>query len=120
MTQLFNVTRNQVIVDQLEIADSPSSRRRGLLGHTPLGLRDGMLIQPCRWIHMFGMKFAIDVLYLNRAGTVVALTESLPPGRIDRPVLRAYGVVEMAAGAIRHHGIRKGDILKAQVCPQAG
>jgi uncharacterized protein len=114
MTRLFNASRNQVLVDQLEIADSSSSRKRGLLGHAPLGLRDGMLIQPCRWIHMFGMQFAIDAVYLNRAGKVVALTESLPPRSIDRPVLQAYCVVEMAAGAIRHHGIGKGDVLKVQ------
>ncbi len=114
MTRLYNVTRNQTLVDDLEIAESVSARKRGLLGHPPLSLREGMLIRPCRWIHMFGMKFAIDVVYLDHRGKVVAFTESIAPRRIDRPVLNAHSAVEMAAGAIRHHGIRKGDVLEVR------
>jgi hypothetical protein len=102
----------QVIVEDLEVATSARARSRGLIGHAPLELDEGLLIQPVRWLHTFGMSFAIDILYLNKDGRVVACSENLTPRRIDRPVLRARMAVELAAGAIRHHGVKVGDRLE--------
>jgi len=62
-----NVTRNAVLADAAEIADTSAKRRTGLLKHTSLEPGDGLWIIPCEAIHSFGMKFAIDVLYLDRS-----------------------------------------------------
>ena len=114
MTTLWHVDRQRVIVPDLEMATDRQARARGLIGHRPLHIGQGMLIRPCRWIHMFGMGFPIDVLYVSRAGRVVACTEKIAPGRIDRPVLSAHYVVELAAGSIHHFGVQVGDRLMLQ------
>jgi len=110
--RLYDVTRQTCVLDRLEIAADAPSRARGLIGHAPLEAGQGMLIRPCRWIHMFGMGFPIDVLYVNKHWTVVAATENLGVNRIDRPVLRAQFVVEMKAGDIRRSGVQVGDRLE--------
>jgi len=114
---IHDLDRQRTIIDHLEIAESLHERGRGLLGHRPLELGEGMLIRPCRWIHTFGMSFPIDVIYVSRDWRIVAVSESLRPRRIDRPVLRAWFVVEMAAGAIRYTGIAVGDRLELRPRP---
>ena len=74
----------------------------------------GLWIVPSQGIHTIGMSFPIDVLYVNKHWRVVAVSENLRPRRIDRPVPHAWFVVEMAAGAIRHTGLKVGDRLEIQ------
>jgi len=112
--QLYDLDQQRLIAHDLEVAADSRARNRGLIGHAPLHIGQGLLIRPCRWIHTFGMSFPIDVLYVGRDDSVVAISENLPPGRINRPVLRARFVVEMAAGAIRHYGLRVGDRLEVR------
>ena len=110
--RLYDLDQQRFIVDSLEIAEALGARTRGLLGHEPLSFGQGMLIRPCRWIHTFGMSFPIDVLYVNKRWRIVAVSENLRPGRIDRPVPQAWFVVEMAAGAMRQAGLQVGDHLE--------
>lgn len=112
--RLYDLDQQRSVVDELETAEALGARTRGLLGHQPLCSGQGMLIRPCRWIHTFGMAFAIDVLYVSKAWRVVAVSENLRPGRIDRPVPRAWFVVELAAGAIRDAGLKVGHRLEIQ------
>jgi uncharacterized membrane protein (UPF0127 family) len=112
--RLYHRERQRTIVENLELAEDRTSRRRGLIGHTPLAQGQGLLISPCRWVHTFGMSFPIDVVYIGKDGLVVALSENLAPNRIGRPALRARRVVEMAAGAIRQTGVGVGDRLETR------
>ena len=55
------------VLASAELAGSRAARRRGLLGRDDL---DGaFVIEPCRWIHTLGMRFPIDVAYLDNNGT---------------------------------------------------
>lgn len=103
------------VVNELELAEAMGRRSRGLIGHAPLHSGQGMLIRPCRWIHMFGMAFSIDVIYVNRVGRIVAVTEDLRPNRIDRPVFSALYVVELPAGEIRRTGLSVGDSVEVEM-----
>lgn len=105
----------QVVVNDLELAEAMGKRTKGLIGHALLRSGQGMLIRPCRWIHMFGMSFPIDVIYVNRSGRIVALTENLRPNRIDRPVLSALYVVELPAGEIQRSGLTVGDTVEVEM-----
>jgi uncharacterized membrane protein (UPF0127 family) len=112
--RLYDLDQQCSVVENLEVAEALGTRTRGLIGHDPLHLGQGMLIRPCRWIHTFGMSFPIDVLYVNKRWRIVAVSEDLRPGRIDRPVPQAWFVVELAAGAIRQAGLKVGNRLEIQ------
>jgi uncharacterized membrane protein (UPF0127 family) len=94
------------VLASAEVANDHTSRRRGLLGRDAL---DGaIVIERCRWIHTIGMRFPIDVAYLDADGFVVK-TIQMHRHRIGIPVWRASWVIEAEAGAFARWGLRVGD-----------
>ncbi|MEV8308419.1 DUF192 domain-containing protein [Streptomyces flavidovirens] len=89
----------------LEIATSTRARTRGLQGRD--GIAGAMLLSPARSVHTFGMRFAIDVAYLDRELKVVAV-RTMPPQRLGLPRLRARHLLEAEAGAMEGWGLRPG------------
>jgi uncharacterized protein len=78
------------------VAATPLSRLRGLLGHRcppPFALR----LERCRCVHTVGMRFALDLHWLDGAGDVVRVDRAVPPGRV-RACRRARAVIEVPAG----------------------
>jgi uncharacterized protein len=99
------------VLASAEVADSRSARRRGLLKRDHL---DGALvIDPCRWIHTIGMRFPIDVAYLDPEGVVIK-TMQMRRHRMGVPVHRARSVVEAEAGAFARWGLRVGDVVEVR------
>ncbi|WP_367044651.1 DUF192 domain-containing protein [Streptomyces sp. Je 1-332] len=96
----------------LEIADSPSARRRGLLGRD--GVTGALLLTPATSVHTVRMRFAIDVAYLDR-GLRVLSVRTMRPGRIGRPRLRARHVLEAEAGAMAGWRVGRGVRLRVEV-----
>ena len=87
------------------------ARRRGLLGRDHL---DGAIVlRPCRWIHTIGMRFPLDVAFLDDDGMVVK-TMQMHQHRIGVPVWRANLVVEAEAGAFARWGLRVGDVVEVR------
>ena len=64
--QMTNLTRRTRIASSVEVADSGAKRSKGLLGRTGLAPGEAIWIVPCESVHTFGMKFAIDLIYLDR------------------------------------------------------
>jgi uncharacterized membrane protein (UPF0127 family) len=99
------------VLASAEIAESRSHRRRGLLGRTDL---DGALvIRPCRSVHTLGMKFPIDVAFVDADG-VVMKTLQMPQHRLGLPVPKARIVIEAKAGAFARWGLRVGDVVEVR------
>ncbi len=97
------------VVASLEIADSRSARRRGLLGRDSL---DGaFLISPARSVHSFGMRFDLDVALVDSSGRVVAI-RPLPRRRVVRPRRGVSAVVEARRGAFAKWQVQEGDIVE--------
>jgi len=92
-----------------ERAHGRRGRAKGLLGRN--GLEGALVIEPCRWVHTFGMRFAIDVAYLDAAGTVLKTTQ-MRPHRLGAPVRHAHSVVEAEAGAFHRWGLKVGDVVE--------
>ena len=89
----------------LEIASSYRARTRGLLGRDSL---DGaLLLSPAGSVHTFRMRMPIDVAYLDRRLTVLAV-RTMPPGRLGLPRVRARHVIEAEAGVMEGWGLRAG------------
>jgi uncharacterized protein len=91
-----------------ELATTRRARRRGLLGRD--GIDGALVLRPCRQVHTFGMRFAIDVAFCARDGRVLRVT-SMRPGRVSRIVWRARFVVEAAAGSFERWGVRRGSTI---------
>ena len=78
----------------------PSTRRSKMLGLAKLDALPadyGLLLEPCRSIHTLTMRFALDLVWLDRGGRPVRVDEDVPPRRL-RTCMRARSVVETAAG----------------------
>lgn len=74
------------------------------------------MITPCGSVHTFRMRFPIDVAYLDRKFTVLAVT-TMKPGRLGLPRLRARHVVEAEAGEMERWGVRPGVRLELKASP---
>ena len=109
--RIRNAERGTVLGDEIEIADDWWQRLRGLLGRPPLKHGEGLLISPCRSVHMIGMKFGLDVVFLARDGRVVGLYEALAPGRLTRWHRDAFHALEVPPGTIASSGTSLGDRL---------
>lgn len=108
LVHAINATNRADLGAQIAWANTAPARRRGLLGRDNLPDGQGIYLVPCMWIHMFWMRFAIDAAYLDREGRVLAVSHSLKPWRIGRPVWRADGVLELPAGTLRRTNTQVG------------
>jgi uncharacterized membrane protein (UPF0127 family) len=72
----------------------------------------GLWIVPCRGVHTFGMRFPIDVLYLDAENRVIYLEEGLRPWRIAPVRLKAVTVVELPPGTVASSQTTFGDIIE--------
>jgi uncharacterized membrane protein (UPF0127 family) len=90
--------------------ESAIERTRGLLGAEQLGELEGLWIKPCNSIHSFGMRYPLDVIYLDRHDRVTSLRRHLKPMRMSLD-LWARSVIELNVGVIDRLELQKGDVL---------
>ena len=109
----MNDRTGTAIVTELEIAVDSATRRKGLLGRDRLADSTGIVIAPTNAVHTFFMRFPIDIVFVTRAGRVVKVRESVPARRIAI-ALRAFAVVELAAGCAARKGLRTGDVVSVK------
>src|SRR5262249_33745512 len=98
------------IAQEVIAAFEPAARRKGLLGRDSFAKGSAMVIAPSNAIHTFWMRFAIDVLFVRRDGTVVKVRPSIPPWRMAA-ALWAYAVIELPAGTLGADDVAVGDVL---------
>jgi len=102
------LVRGDQVLASVELAPDRRSRARGLLGRD--GLEGALLLEPARSVHTIGMRFPIDVAWLNREYEVIDIRRMVP-GRISRPRFRARAVLEAEAGCFARWGLVVGDHL---------
>jgi uncharacterized membrane protein (UPF0127 family) len=98
------------IATSIERAVTRATRRRGLLGRDGLEPGTAMILEPCAAVHTAFMRFALDLLFVDREGYAVKIMRDVPPWRMAFAP-RAHAVVEMAAGSLVQHDICVGDRL---------
>lgn len=95
---VFNKTRGAVVADRVARCDTAATRAKGLLGRDSLGPGEGVWIVPCAMVHMFFMKFPIDVVFLDRELKVRRVKERLNPWSLSPWVFSAHSVLELGSG----------------------
>jgi uncharacterized protein len=99
-----------VVCERCERAESSLARLRGLIGRDGLASGEGLLINPGPSVHMFFMRFAIDVVFLDRSKTVVKIVHGLRPWR-TAGARKAVAALELPAGTAARCGLREGETL---------
>ncbi len=112
IVRVVNRTRDIPLGDKVRTAQSFLSRLAGLLGTDAVGEGEGLWIVPCRGVHTLGMRFPIDVAFLDAEGIVVGIVERLPPNRVGRTFRDARGALELRAGTLAATGTALGDRLE--------
>jgi len=114
--RVLNLTRQTVLASCAEVADRGEKRRKGLLGRAALASGEGLWLLPCEAVHTFGMRFAIDLVYLDRKLRVKKIKCNVPPWRLSA-CLTAHSTLELAAGSIHATQTRPGDQLEFSASP---
>ena len=109
---ISNLTRGTTVCDRAWEADRALSWMRGLLGRRMLAPGEGLLLQPAPSIHTAGMRFPIDVVFLDREFHVVKVVDRLRPWRIAG-ASQARSALELAPGEAELRGVSVGDRLAA-------
>jgi uncharacterized membrane protein (UPF0127 family) len=113
LLRIRNLTKNTQLADRADIADTSATRNKGLLKHTGLAEGEGLWIVPCEGVHSFFMKFAIDVVFINKKRVVTKLRPNMVKSRIAFS-LRAHSTIELPVGMIQKSQTTVGDQLELE------
>jgi uncharacterized membrane protein (UPF0127 family) len=108
---LINERTGETIADIIEIARTRRERRRGLLGRDGLPRGSALVLTPCNAIHTVGMRFPIDVAFVDKRGRVRRIVRKLGPSRI-KICLRARTTIECPSGQLEEIRLQVGDQVK--------
>lgn len=114
-----NQVRGRILARRAGLADRFWLRLRGLAGRAALAPDDGLLLLPCRAVHMRGMRFPLDVAFLDRQRRVVALYSALAPGRRTAYHRDAWAALELASGVLAATDTRLGDTISWERSPES-
>ena len=103
------LVRDDDVLAVAEVATSRRQRTRGLIGRD--AFEGAFILRPCRQVHTFGMRFAIDIAFCDRSGTVLHVS-TLAPKRMSRPVWRSAFAIEARAGSFDRWRLRPGDVVE--------
>lgn len=109
---ITNLTRNTSLADIVHMANTPLKRLRGLLGRTSLARQEALIITPCQSIHMVFMKFAIDVIFVDRHNIAIGLVKNIKPYAFSPIFFKSVCAIELSAGTIEATNTQVGDQLK--------
>jgi uncharacterized membrane protein (UPF0127 family) len=110
-----NLSRGTTLVSDGVVADNYWTRFKGLMGVRSLTDGYGLLLKNESAIHTFGMRLAIDVVYLDAAGAVLCVTRAMPPSRIGPLVRGTRNVLELPIGTLARTNTQQGDQLEIKV-----
>ncbi len=108
---LLRAEARAVVASRTAVARSAIDRAVGLLKYRTMPEGLALIFPGCNSVHTVGMRFPIDLIFVDRAWSVVCAEPEVKPGRLIFPVRGAWGVVEAAAGTIRKIGLAAGDRL---------
>jgi uncharacterized membrane protein (UPF0127 family) len=108
----LNSRNGETLADDVELAVRVMERMKGLLGRKQFSSGKSLWIKPCKSIHTIGMRFPIDVLFLDKKNIIVKIKKNFLPNRISGLFLNAVSVLELPSGILTATDTRAGDRIK--------
>lgn len=112
LIKIINQTQNTVLSENTLLAQTFTTRAKGLLGKKQLQDGSGLLIKPCKQIHSVGMKFNFDAVFITKDKTVCHLHPNMKPGQISAHINQSLYVLELPAGRIQETDTCIGDVIE--------
>ena len=112
--RVWNETKKDWVADRVRLANTWGTRLRGMLGSPEPVTGEGMLIVPCQAVHMYWMKYALDVAFLAPDGRIVETYHGLRPSQRSKWHREADRALELRVGTLESTGTQIGDRL--EVC----
>ena len=110
--RIENVTRGTTVAERVRVATSSVDRSVGLLRTPEVRPGEGLWIERSPSIHMFFMPYAIDAVFVSKAGRVTKVVPDLRPWRVVWWARGARDCLELRAGAAADSGTQAGDELR--------
>ncbi|TYQ17662.1 UNVERIFIED_CONTAM: hypothetical protein Cloal_0020 [Acetivibrio alkalicellulosi] len=104
-----NISKNTILASNCKVANTFFKRFLGLMFKKYLPLGQGLLITPCNSIHMFFMKFPLDIVFIDKGQTVVYTIENITPWKCSKIIKTSYSVLELPVGTIKNTQTTVGD-----------
>ncbi|QDV45848.1 hypothetical protein Enr13x_57510 [Stieleria neptunia] len=98
--KLINADSGEVLLDQLEFADTYWKRFKGLQLRRSLPQGSGLLLSPCSSLHTCFMRFSIDVIMLDRENVVLGKKLRMRPWRVVICNRGTARVIEVSPGSV--------------------
>lgn len=114
MTATFRLETDdgRVVADRVVVAGNVLSRCIGLMFRRELPEGHGLALRPCNSIHMFFMRFPLDVLFVDGEGKVVRVVDGIRPWRATSLVRHAKAAIELPGGTARAAGVSLGTVVR--------
>ncbi|HJN73838.1 MAG TPA: DUF192 domain-containing protein [Myxococcota bacterium] len=107
-----NRTRQSVLAEQAAHATGFFERARGLLGRPEPAAGEGFVLEPCNSVHMFFMRYALDVVFADADAHVTGCVEELRPWRLSKVHWGSRYAIELPVGTIAATSTQPGDVLE--------
>ncbi|MGH7428917.1 MAG: DUF192 domain-containing protein [Candidatus Methylomirabilaceae bacterium] len=110
---VVNRTRGTYLGVKIQVANTFFKRLLGLYAHRHLHFGDGVWLVPCTSVQTIGMRFPIDIVFLNSLRRVVRVVEQVQPGRVvGQPGNGVHSTLELPAGVVKSSETQVGDSLE--------
>jgi hypothetical protein len=110
--RLINQTKNTILAEDVLIANTPFKRIRGLLGKKVFLPNQAIILDPCNSVHTFFMRFAVDILFVDKDYKVVKALPDFSPNRITRICWHFSRAIELPVGRLKLTNTRTKDQLR--------
>jgi uncharacterized membrane protein (UPF0127 family) len=110
MRALRNQRTGAVVAECVRIADTPGMKQLRLLARDVVRGDDGLWLDGCTEVNTFGMRAAIDIVFLDDAHRVIVTYRRIPPNH--RSIRCATARTAVQLGMAPHRDLRHGDVLR--------
>lgn len=99
------------IADKIKIANTFFCRMFGLMPKKVLDENEGILLEPCKQVHTFHMKYAIDVVFLSKDNVILHIINALEPNKVTKYYKEVCNILELVSGKAQKNNLAVGDKL---------